>query len=84
MTISGTEAGLTLIVFFLAGWLAGWAYTTIYIKALERAARQAISAVHDFAGFMDGYACGPAESEMVSRCLPLARLIEYDIGEDEP
>ena len=52
----------------------------VWIKALTKAARQVIGAVHDFTGFMGGLACGPAESELCERCLPLAGLIEYEGG----
>jgi hypothetical protein len=82
MTLSTFQAiaagmwGFFLLVLCIAQW--------VLIRSLTKTARQAIEAVHDFAGFMDGYACGPAESEMVSRCLPLANLINYDHAEDEP
>ncbi len=83
MTFENGAAGLLLLLAFMLGLLVGFLRWWIWVKALEKAGKEAISAVHEFAGFMDGLACGPAESEMCRRCLPLAELIGYPIGKEE-
>lgn len=72
------EMALFAVLVWLLGYLAGTIRRTAYQRALEGAARMALVAVHEFCGFMDGMACGPAESEMCRRCLPLAKLLDYD------
>ncbi len=52
-------------------------------KVYRAAAFAALESVDSFVGFMGGAACGPAESAMASRCLPLAELVGYDTGEGD-
>lgn len=72
------EMFLTGAVIFLLGFMVGCMRRTVYNRAVEAAAKMALQSVHEFCGFMDGAACGPAEQHMIRRCMPLAKLLDYD------